>query len=171
MNLVNTHPFQRELWSRYWVFAHNGNLEGFSPPEGRYYRPVGCTDSERAFCFLLDTLRQRFEHEPPFVEFYRVVSDTVGWIRRHGTFNFILSNGKFMLAHCSTRLYYLTRQAPFATAHLVDDDLSVDFSELTTSNDRVTVIATQPLTDNECWTAFQPDELRVFKYGALLKSG
>lgn len=57
-----------------------------------------------------------------------------------------------MLAHCSTRLYYLTRQAPFATAHLVDDDLSVDFSELTTSNDRVTVIATQPLTDNESWT-------------------
>ena len=40
VNLVNTHPFQRELWSRYWVFAHNGNLEGFAPPEGRYYRPI-----------------------------------------------------------------------------------------------------------------------------------
>ena len=26
--LENTHPFQRELWGRYWVFAHNGDLKG-----------------------------------------------------------------------------------------------------------------------------------------------
>ena len=25
VNLANTHPFQRELWGRYWVFAHNGD--------------------------------------------------------------------------------------------------------------------------------------------------
>jgi glutamine amidotransferase len=29
--LENTHPFQRELWGRYWVFAHNGNLVDFHP--------------------------------------------------------------------------------------------------------------------------------------------
>ena len=27
--LENCHPFVRELWGRYWVFAHNGNLENF----------------------------------------------------------------------------------------------------------------------------------------------
>ena len=170
VSLANTHPFQREMWGRYWVFAHNGNLDGFAPPEGRHYRPVGCTDSERAFCFLLDTLRQRFDHEPPFVELYRLVSETVAWIRSHGTFNFILSNGKFMLAHCSTSLYYIVRQAPFTTAHLVDEDVSVDFADLTTSNDRVAVIATQPLTDNEVWTPFEANELKIFKYGAPLKT-
>jgi len=31
VTLENTHPFQRELWGRYWVFAHNGNLKGFAP--------------------------------------------------------------------------------------------------------------------------------------------
>ncbi|HXD52413.1 MAG TPA: class II glutamine amidotransferase, partial [Burkholderiales bacterium] len=29
--LENTHPFLRELWGRYWIFAHNGTLENFSP--------------------------------------------------------------------------------------------------------------------------------------------
>ena len=29
--LENTHPFVRELWGRYWVFAHNGDLKGFAP--------------------------------------------------------------------------------------------------------------------------------------------
>jgi predicted glutamine amidotransferase len=29
--LENTHPFVRELWGRYWVFAHNGNLRDFAP--------------------------------------------------------------------------------------------------------------------------------------------
>ena len=24
--LANTHPFIRELWGRYWVFAHNGQI-------------------------------------------------------------------------------------------------------------------------------------------------
>jgi glutamine amidotransferase len=54
------------------------------------------------------------------------------------------------------------RQAPFATAHLVDDDVEVDFSQVTTPRDRVAVIATQPLTDNEQWTGLVPGELAVF---------
>ena len=48
--LENTHPFVRELWGRYWIFAHNGTLEGYRPAPGERYRPVGSTDSEAAFC-------------------------------------------------------------------------------------------------------------------------
>lgn len=29
--LENTHRFVREMWGRYRVFAHNGNLAGFAP--------------------------------------------------------------------------------------------------------------------------------------------
>src|SRR4029079_16359421 len=63
--LENTHPFMRELWGRYWLFAHNGTLENFSPALGGYYRPVGTTDSERAFCYVLERLRNAFPEEPP----------------------------------------------------------------------------------------------------------
>ncbi len=38
VSLENTHPFQRELWGRYWVFAHNGNwwtsIPACTPPSG-----------------------------------------------------------------------------------------------------------------------------------------
>ena len=63
-SLANTHPFIRELWGEYWMFSHNGHLENFHPPRGQYYRPVGTTDSERAFCFILEELRQRFDEKP-----------------------------------------------------------------------------------------------------------
>ena len=33
--LENTHPFVRELWGRYWVFAHNGDLQGLRAAPAR----------------------------------------------------------------------------------------------------------------------------------------
>ncbi|MEO7404241.1 MAG: class II glutamine amidotransferase, partial [Burkholderiales bacterium] len=61
VNLRNTQPFARELGGRMHVFAHNGHLPGieYAPnmPLGRA-RPLGDTDSERAFCALLARLEQ-----------------------------------------------------------------------------------------------------------------
>jgi len=48
--LENTHPFSRELWGCDWVFAHNGQLTGIKKTPLQFYRPVGTTDSEYAFC-------------------------------------------------------------------------------------------------------------------------
>ena len=33
--LENCHPFVRELWGRYWVFAHNGDLQDYAPRAAR----------------------------------------------------------------------------------------------------------------------------------------
>ncbi len=53
VGLENTHPFTRTLWGRYWTYAHNGQLQGFETlPVGQYH-VVGQTDSEHAFCYLL----------------------------------------------------------------------------------------------------------------------
>ena len=57
------------------------------------------------------------------------------------------------------------RQAPFAAAHLIDQDLTVDFDELTNKSDRVAIIATTPLTDNEIWTPIHSGELLAFQDG------
>ena len=45
---ANTHPFMRELWGRWWVFAHNGQLRGVKQRPLGHYRPIGTTDSEHA---------------------------------------------------------------------------------------------------------------------------
>ena len=46
--------------------------------------------------------------------------------------------------------------------------MSVDFSQETTPNDVVTVIATRPLTRDEAWTVMQPGQMAVFRSGALV---
>jgi glutamine amidotransferase len=161
--LENCHPFVRELWGQYWVFAHNGDLKEFHPLLNGAFRPVGTTDSERAFCYILQQLRARFgEQRPPLDELRSVLSALAHEIATHGTFNMLLSSGGELFAHCSTNLYYLVRQHPFDTAKLSDEDVSVDFSTVTTPNDRVAIIVTQPLTTNEQWTAFLPGELKLF---------
>src|SRR5207237_10901757 len=74
--LENCHPFQRELWGRYWIFAHNGDLPDFYPESAGFYSPVGQTDSERAFCLILNTLRQTFpEGKPPLEKLYPILQE------------------------------------------------------------------------------------------------
>jgi glutamine amidotransferase len=166
VGLESCHPFQRELWGNYWVFAHNGNLENFEPKLTGMYLPVGETDSEKAFCLLLETLREKFPHgKPKLEELYSILKTVTQTLSSQGIFNYLLSNGEYLFVHCTTQLHYIVRQAPFAAAHLIDEDITVDFQALTNQDDRVAIITTVPLTDNEVWTVISPGELLVFQDG------
>lgn len=170
IGLENTHPFRRELWGQYWIFAHNGNLLDFAPALDGHFLPVGLTDSERAFCWLLQQLRQRFGSQcPPHAKLFAALHALTLEVARYGEFNFLLSNGDWLFAHASTRLSYIVRQAPFAEAHLNDQDVTVDFRALTNFHDRVAIIATQPLTDNERWQEMPPGSLWWFAEGDVVE--
>jgi glutamine amidotransferase len=166
--LENTHPFQRELWGRYWVFAHNGNLKDFEPRLHAAFKPVGQTDSERAFCWLMQELSKAHCAVPSVAELTRTLAELMPQLNAFGTFNMLLSNGQALWAHGSTHLHYLQRGHPFGRVRLQDEDLSVDFAAQTTRDDRVVIVATEPLTRDEAWTAFQPGELKVFVGGELV---
>lgn len=73
------------------------------------------------------------------------------------------------MAHCSTRLSSIIRRAPFSIAHLKDQEVAVDFSSVTTPNDRVAVIATNPLTENETWKPHDPGTLLLFVEGEITR--
>lgn len=163
--LENCHPFVRELWGRYWVGAHNGDLKGFAPVLHGAFRPVGDTDSEIAFCWLMQELAKAHAGVPTVEELTRTLRELLPVPAAHGSFNLLLSNGQALFAHASTKLHWLVRQHPFGAATLADDDLSVDFGALTSPQDRVAVIATEPLTTDEAWTAMAPGTLQVFVDG------
>lgn len=164
--LENCHPFVRELWGRYWVFAHNGDLKNFMPELDGPYRPVGTTDSERAFCYILQQLRRRFgETLPALTELRGALRELTQEIAGYGVFNMMLSDGSALFAHCATNLHYIVRKYPFAQACLSDEDMTVDFSQVTTPDDRVAVIVTEPLTSNEVWIPFRQGELKLFVEG------
>ena len=167
VQLSNTHPFVREWLGRHWSFCHNGDLRGFQPRMNGSHLPVGDTDSERAFCFMLQELRRTFRRSkaPDWQQLAPAIADLAGSIGRHGKFNFILSDGRALYAYGATRLHVLQRQHPFATAHLVDHDLTLDLSAANGPQDRMVLVATEPLTRNEPWTPFAAGELRVFVAG------
>lgn len=171
ISLENAHPFSRELWGRQWIFAHNGDLHDFNPTLSGRFTPIGNTDSERAFCFLLDQLVQKFAyHEPKLEQIFSLLAEVSPKIAEHGTFNFCLSNGQALFAYATTQLHWLVREYPFKPAKLIDLDVEVDFSQLTTAEDRVAVITTEPLTNNEQWTTFIPGEMILFQHGRPTRS-
>lgn len=172
INLENSHPFSRELWGRQWIFAHNGDLHNFKPELVGRFTPVGNTDSELAFCYLLEQFVKRFGYvEPTLDQVFDVLLEISPQIAEHGTFNFCLSNGQALFAYAITKLHWLVREFPFQPAQLIDLDVEVDFSELTTPEDRVAVITTEPLTQNEVWTAFQAGEMILFQHGRPIRQG
>lgn len=169
VKLTNCHPFQRNLWNSEWVFCHNGDLKNFKPVLNGQFQPQGETDSELAFCYLLQQLEQ---HLPAgatdAAELFSTLDKLSRDIATYGTFNIILSNGEWLYTYCSTSLAYVERKYPFTTVTLIDKDLSLDLSQHTTSEDKVILIATKPLTLNENWTLYGEHESRLFKEGELL---
>jgi predicted glutamine amidotransferase len=166
--LENTHPFLRELWGRNWAFAHNGQLRGVKRFPLGHYRPVGTTDSEHAFCWIMERLRERWADAPKPRQIFDAIAELCGELASHGVFNMLLSDGQYLYCYCTTKLVWLTRRAPFGAATLVDEDLTVDFARETTPNDVVTVVATDPLTRDEPWTQLAKGSLVAFRGGSQI---
>jgi predicted glutamine amidotransferase len=194
--LSNVHPFSREMWGINFAFAMNGDIPMFkkdpntklralgpsdSPcKEEVYYHPVGSTDSEAAFCAILNALRVRFRQLPSLPVLYDALQELCNEIIMddpEGTIlNFLLTcgpNSLWVYSWPGSRpgstvwngLHYTTRQYPFSSSHLRDLDYVVDFSTQTTKEDCVSVIATKPLTHDEEWIEVSKGELIVFDQG------
>ncbi|MGF7452899.1 class II glutamine amidotransferase [Pasteurella bettyae] len=169
VNIENTHPFIREIWGENWVFAHNGNLNQLPDLSNCYCSPIGNTDSEVAFCYMAAQLKQRFCKKPTEQEIFTAIKELAMELSAYGTFNFLLSNGEWMIAHCSTNLHYITRQAPFSKAERIDDNNVIDFRNYVKDTDKVTIVTTFPLTKNEIWTKMEHGGLVMFKDGMKVR--
>ena len=169
--LANTHPFVREVWGEEWAFAHNGQLNhGFTmqlPAVPAHYQPVGTTDSEMAFCYLLNRLKAHFAKPPDDEALFAFLTGICRELSELGLFNCLISNGDWQLAYAGSLLFYITRQAPFGEAKLADSDLSVDFSQVTSESDKATLITTIPLTCNENWQQLYVNECIIFRDGDI----
>ena len=110
LSLANTQPFLREYAGATHAFAHNGNLVGIEQSglqlAGRY-RPVGSTDSELAFCALLELLSQargRSRQQPSLEERLDLVAAFAAQLRPLGPANFLYADGDALFAHGHRRI-------------------------------------------------------------------
>ena len=152
------------------VVSLKERVADFAPQLGMY-QPVGDTDSEAAFCDMLNRLRAACSSECGIEQLLPVIVAACNEYRSKGVFNCLLSNGDWLFSYCTTKLAHITRRAPFGPATLKDADMSVDFQSETTPNDVVTVLATEPLTDNELWTLYAPGEWRLWRNGETIAQG
>ena len=134
--LENCHPFARSWGGQTWVFAHNGDLQG-AIPLGDRYRPFGSTDSEAAFCWILEQLDHSGVDSNDAAAVFEQLHHCAAQLAERGTFNALISNGQWLFVTATSRLHWLTRRAPFCKATLADPPPQVDFAALTTSNDVV----------------------------------
>ncbi|USZ15437.1 class II glutamine amidotransferase [Moraxella sp. FZFQ2102] len=176
-SLANTHPFVREVWGEQWAFAHNGQMTDsfvkrterlMANGNAEHYTPVGTTDSELAFCYLLNRLKATFKSRPSDEALFAFLTAQCRYLSANGLFNCLISNGDWHLAYAGSLLFYLTRKAPFGEAKLSDGEMTINFQDVTTENDKVTILTTIPLTDNETWSQLAVDECLIFKDGDVV---
>lgn len=94
----NTHPFIRELFSKQYVFAHNGTLKNYHKLKLNYFKPDGETDSEYAFCYILDQIKERNIqnwNKDSFMWFEKLLYD----MNSYGNFNIIMSDGEYLFCY------------------------------------------------------------------------
>ena len=104
--LRNTQPFIRELAGRTHVFAHNGELKGIEQANdlslGRY-QPVGDTDSELAFCNLLERLTplwgEAADVAPSLEARLNLIADFAADLRPFGPANFLYADSDVLFVH------------------------------------------------------------------------
>jgi len=170
--IENTHPFVRVFDRRHLVFAHNGTLPNVRDRKLDHESAIGETDSEHAFCVILEALRRKHGNSYPrdplvLGEFLHEIGNELG---KDGVLNFLLADGEHLFARCGDHLSALVRRAPFGEATLVDTDLSVNVDDQfePALDARMAVIATFPLTRNEPWQEAKPGTLWVFGSGDLV---
>ena len=103
------HPFSRRWGAQTWVFAHNGDLQG-AIPLGDRYLPDGSTDSEAAFCWILEQLDHSGVDSSNAAAVFEQLHHCAAQLAERGTFNALISNGQWLFVTATSRLHWLTRR-------------------------------------------------------------
>jgi len=136
-----------------------------------YSRPWGGTDSEALFVDLLNRLVERFEQPPELEALIGFIADSCAEYLRYGVCNLLIGNGDWLFSLCSTRLASVSRRFPFGNATLRDHDLNLDIGAGLTRHSVITVLATEPLTQNENWTQYRPGMWQLWRQGEVVLNG
>lgn len=170
----NTHPFCRELNGVEYVFAHNGTLSATFKKIlklGRF-KPIGETDSEHAFCYLLKCIEERRIAQWKKNDFDWLI-EKLREINEYGTFNCIFSDGKHLFCYYDQNghngLCFVQRKPPYRKIRLLDEDWEINLAEEKRQEQTGYIIATRRLTD-ESWENFKFGELIVFRDGEMIYS-
>jgi len=159
--MKNCQPFARELGGRMHVFAHNGDLDMARLRSGmplRGFHPVGDTDSEYAFCALLDSMRV----PATLGERLNIAARFASTLRTLGPANFLYADGEVLFLHAH-------RRSPGGGRAPVPPGLHV-LQRSCAPEQHVLLAASVALTDEPGWRPLREGELLAVRGGEIIAS-
>ncbi len=180
ISLANTQPFVREWAGREHAFAHNGNLVAITK-DAQFglsdFQCVGETDSEHAFCALMQRIRCLWLSSaapPALADRMAVVTQFAADLRRLGPANFLYADGEYLFAHGHQRtqvvnqrieppgLFMLARRC-----HEGHTPVALQGVQVGCGYQEVVLVASVALSD-EAWQPLAEGEVLAIAQGKVL---
>jgi transglutaminase-like putative cysteine protease/predicted glutamine amidotransferase len=170
-----TQPFSRSFAGHDWLFMHNGDLDKeklakLHTDKSRFLEPVGKTDSELAFCYLLGKMMETDARRLGDVP-YDIL---LGWFEQLdalGSADMCISDGVtiavFYGSKSVRKLYYTRQQPPQQVQHFNSETMQLDLGDSRDSYRTALIVASSPF-DAGNWLEMQPRQLLVARRGALV---
>lgn len=182
--LENTQPFSRELGGRLHLFCHNGHLQKahkvYSP---KRFQPMGDTDSELAFCELLERVSQIKEHKiTSLLERKKIIEAAFMEFSQLGPANFLYFDGEYLFVFANRRtqqdgsvsapgLHYLQKNCHSKTNTPKLSGLSLvnkrNAQEKNEAAQLLLLFASVPLSE-ENWLPMQENQLLIARQGEII---
>jgi transglutaminase-like putative cysteine protease/predicted glutamine amidotransferase len=170
-----TQPFSRSFAGQDWLFMHNGDLDKSKLRElhkdkSRFLEPLGKTDSELAFCYLLGKTMETDARKLSDVE----PTILLGWFEqldKLGSADMCITDGTTLACFYGTKsvrnLYY-TRLQPPEHPRVFDSESSLLYLNDPRDTYRTTVAISSGLFDAGEWIPMQKGQLLIVKRGAIV---
>ena len=176
----NSHPFCREVGGKDYVFAHNGTVRNVRRLSLGRHKPVGGTDSEHIFCYILSFIEQRGISgwtEEDLFEFWKFLIS----INRRPTkdqtkpnkLNILLSDGVTLLAYTDFygngslyRLILRVHGEVLSGGRKLSACPQIEDNE----EESIGILATRPVSGDKLWVSMEPGELCAIRNGVQVFS-
>lgn len=172
-----TQPFSRSFAGKDWLFIHNGDLdkaelEKLHEDKSSFLEPLGKTDSELAFCYLLGLIqatgaRSLAEVPPETLLSWFQQLDTLGeadMLLTDGTTNLVFQGTK------SPHTMHYSRILPTEDKLALDSEAAQVKMSDPRDNFRTAFIVTSSPFSSGNWTQMHPGELMIVRNGAKVWS-
>ena len=170
-----TQPFSRSFAGQEWIFMHNGDLDRVRLAElhldkSRFLEPLGNTDSELAFCYLLGKVMETEARKLSEVP-YTVLMSWFEQLDALGSADMCISDGLTLACFYGTRstrrLYYSRIQPSDHITKFESEAMHLELCDPRDTYRTALVISSSPF-DAGSWLQMQPGQLLVVKRGAVV---
>ncbi len=170
-----TQPFTRSFAGQEWLFMHNGDLDKVKLAQmhldkSRFLEPLGKTDSELAFCYLMGKVMETEARKLGDVPSELMLS----WFEQLdtlGSADMCISDGLTLACFYGTRsarkLYYSRIQPPDHAQQFDSETIELQLNDPRDTY-RTALIISSSAFNAGTWLPMQPGQLLIAKRGSLV---